>query len=115
MRLIFPVAIALALAACATAPREVTPAPATSTAAVVRPTGALVGLSVSELIARFGQPALQVREGPGLKLQWAGASCVLDAFLYASAGGHERATHVEARRPTGDPLDAQSCALALAR
>jgi hypothetical protein len=114
MRLIFPVAIALALAACATAPREPTPAPATP-AAVVRPTGALVGLSASELIGRFGQPALQVREGPGVKLQWAGASCVLDAFLYASSGGHERATHVEARRPTGDPLDAQSCALALAR
>jgi hypothetical protein len=114
MRILIPASLALTLAACATAPREPTPAPATP-AAVVRPSGALVGLSASELIGRFGQPALQVREGPGLKLQWAGASCVLDAFLYASAGGHERATHVEARRPTGDPLDAQSCALTLAR
>ena len=114
MRIVIAASLALVTAACATAPREPKPASATPTAAA-RATGALVGLSASELIGRFGQPALQVREGPGLKLQWAGTACVLDAFLYPTSGGHERATHVEARQPTGNPIDAQSCALALAR
>ncbi len=47
----------------------------------------LIGLTAGELIQRLGQPALQVREGPGLKLQFRGRSCVLDAYLYPPAGG----------------------------
>ena len=41
----------------------------------------LIGMSAGELIQRMGQPALQVREGPGLKLQFRGRSCILDAYL----------------------------------
>ena len=36
--------------------------------------GDLIGLTATELVARFGAPALQVREGTGLKLQFRGRS-----------------------------------------
>ncbi|HET9355880.1 MAG TPA: hypothetical protein VFO42_06925 [Sphingomicrobium sp.] len=74
------------------------------------PVSALIGLSASELISHFGQPRLQVREGPGVKLQWASSGCVLDVYLYPEgAQGRERATHVDSRRPSGDSIDQRSC------
>ncbi|RST30013.1 hypothetical protein HMF7854_03600 [Sphingomonas ginkgonis] len=107
-------AAALLAAACAS-----TPAPAPEVAAPIpapQPSGQLVGLSLQQITARFGAPAFQVREGPGLKLQWAGAACVLDAYLYAPAsGGSEQVTHVDARRPDGRDTDQAGCATSLAR
>lgn len=109
MRLLSTVLATLFLTACASAPRPIEPGPQ-APAPVARPTGALIGLTASELITRFGQPQLQVREGPGLKLQWAANGCVLDIYLYPEgAGGSERATHVDTRRPSGDPLSQPEC------
>lgn len=113
MRFIPILALALLAAACARTPQPTaTPAPLP----VTRHSDDLNGLTAAELIARFGQPGLQVREGVGTKLQWANASCVLDAYLYPGTGGRgDRVTHVDARRPSGDDLDARACIAALGR
>jgi hypothetical protein len=114
MRFLPIVALALLAAACARTPAPVATAPAPSP--VTRHSDDLNGLTAAELIARFGQPGFQVREGVGTKLQWANASCVLDAYLYpGTAGRGDRVTHVDARRPSGDDLDARACIAALAR
>jgi hypothetical protein len=71
-------------------------------------------LTVDELGSRFGAPTFQVREGPGLKLQWSVPACVLDTFLYAAPGsGVMRVTYVDARRPSGDPTDRNGCIAAI--
>ena len=116
MRLLATAALSLTLAACATrtpVPVE-QPRPAPQPAAQ-RPSGDLLGLTVGELGQRFGQPSFQVREGPGLKLQWTGGGCVLDAYLYTPADGRgvERVTYVDTRRPSGDPTDQAACIAAL--
>ena len=76
-----------------------------------RPLGDIIGLTAAELNARFGTPQFQVREGPGIKLQYASASCILDAFLYppTSGSGAERVTYVETRTSLGAKTDRQSC------
>jgi hypothetical protein len=115
MRFLAPAYAAALLAACTTTPKVEQARPTPVTPQPVRQTGGLVGLTVDELGARFGQPSFQVREGTALKLQWAAPSCVLDAFLYppASGSGALRVTYVEARRPTGDPTDQLGCIAAL--
>jgi hypothetical protein len=112
MRSLTPLA-ALLVAACATTPP---PAPVTPVAPQTRPSGSLIGLTASELLSRFGQPSFQVREGPGMKLQWVKAGCVLDAYLYPQAGssGGERVTHVDTRRPSGEDVPQAGCVAALA-
>jgi len=74
-------------------------------------------MTTGELIQRFGQPALQIREGPGLKLQFRGPACVLDAYLYApvQGGGPERVTHVDTRLSNGNDTDQAACIASLAR
>jgi hypothetical protein len=67
------------------------------------------------LIQLFGQPALQVREGPGLKLQWRGRSCVLDAYLYAQGTAGERVAHVDTRVQSGADTDQLTCVGSLSR
>jgi hypothetical protein len=108
MRRLFAFAILSLVAACARAPRT---APGPTPAPVERPSGVLIGLTASDLAGRFGQPSFQVREGPGTKLQWADGRCVLDAYLYLpeSGRGVERVVHVDARRPSGDDFDVESC------
>jgi hypothetical protein len=110
-RLCLLAAIAL-LAACARAPRP-TPSPKPTP---VRPSGALIGLTASELGQRFGAPSLQVREGPGTKLQWSGKGCVLDVYLYPPDGGRgaDRVTFADARRPSGADLSVEACLAFLA-
>ena len=114
MRFIVPIASALILAGCTTTPRPVAPAPAAPTPEPVQ-RGDLIGMSVDEIGARFGQPNFQVREGSGLKLQWSAPSCVLDAFIYppASGAGVARVTFVDTRRPNGDPVNQADCIAAL--
>ncbi|WP_114229154.1 MULTISPECIES: hypothetical protein [Sphingomonas] len=114
MRRLLPVAAVLVLAGCGAVPEQ--PQPVSSTSAT-RPLqrGDLIGLTTDELGERFGQPSFQVREGPGVKLQWANPSCVLDAFLYASPGSSVlRVAYVDARRPSGDPTDRSACIAAIA-
>ncbi len=75
----------------------------------------LIGMTASELVQRFGQPALQIREGPGFKLQFRG-QCVLDAYLYPPENGRgaERVTHVDTRLQSGIETDQAGCIRALA-
>ena len=50
-------------------------------------------MTAGELIQHFGKPRLQIVEGEGTKLQFAGPSCVLDAYLYPPPGGRRAARH----------------------
>ncbi|HEX6740964.1 MAG TPA: hypothetical protein VF079_04115 [Sphingomicrobium sp.] len=112
----FVPALSLFLAACAARPviPEPTPVPVT---AAPRPQvrSSILGLTASELVGHFGNPALQVREGAGLKLQFRSPRCVLDAYLYASdsGGGVQRVTYVDTRLPTGAAADQAACISAL--
>lgn len=74
-------------------------------------------MTSSDLIARFGQPGFQVREGVGTKLQWSQNGCVLDAYLYAPPNGQgvARVAHVDTRRPSGVDIDIDSCLALLDR
>jgi hypothetical protein len=118
MRSFATAALFLALAACTTAPQ---PAPTTTVPPPARPQvqpqlrGGLLGLTPDELVARFGRPGFQVREGPGLKLQWSAPACVLDTYLYppASGNGVARVTYAEARRLDGNPTDQAGCIAAV--
>ena len=105
------------LAACA--PRVAQqPAPTTTPTLVDRPSsGVLIGLTASELGARFGAPKFQVREGSGTKLQWSENGCVLDAYLYPPPNGQgvPRVAHVDARNPSGVDLHIDSCLSLMAR
>jgi hypothetical protein len=103
----------LALAGCSTTP-EPQPGPVPVTPRP-QPQQGLLGLTAGELAQRFGTPALQIREGVGLKLQFRSADCVLDAYLYPPAGaaGPERVTHVDTRVRSGARADQVSCIAAL--
>ena len=110
MRHLVPAAAFLFLAACATTPQAPEPGPVAPPSPQSR--SDLLGLTAGELVQRFGNPALQIREGAGLKLQFRRRGCVLDAYLYAS-GGVERVSHVDTRYPTGADMNQQSCVAAL--
>jgi hypothetical protein len=112
----FILVTALLLAGCATRPQPTPPIGQPQPVPVQPQTrGDLLGLTAGELFQRFGQPALQVREGPGLKLQFRGAACVLDAYLYPPPQGRgpERVTHVDARSSSGADADQRTCIAAL--
>lgn len=77
---------------------------------------AVMGRDARTLVAHFGNPDLDVREGRGRKLQFAGPACVLDAYLYAPRTGAEPVvTHIDARLPDGRDMDRLSCVAALSR
>jgi hypothetical protein len=115
MRFLVPLT-ALLLAACAS-----TPAPQPGPAAPAPPAGGahshstLSGMTANELAQHFGKPRLQIREGDGTKLQFAGPACVLDAYLYPSQGGGgvPRVSHVDARNMQGDPVNVVGCVASL--
>ena len=77
--------------------------------------GKLAGLGAAELGTLFGSPTLHVREGAGLKLQYRGGGCILDAYLYPAADGRgaERVTYVEARLPSGVATAVGDCTAAI--
>jgi hypothetical protein len=119
MRLLAPASIVFLLAACTTTP---TGPPTPLSAPRPQPQiqqpqlrGGLLGLSANELVVRFGRPGFQVREGPGLKLQWAVPGCVLDTYLYPPPNGIDvaRVTYAETRRPDGNPADQAGCIAAV--
>ena len=100
MRLIL-LACALLLAGCATAPAPPEPQPLPPAPQPRPASGSLIGLNAAQLVGQFGNPALQVREGTSLKLQFRNAQCVLDAYLYPQANNELRVTHVDTRAPSG--------------
>ena len=75
----------------------------------------VIGLTAAELVAHFGKPALQVREGTSLKLQFRSRRCVLDAYLYPPPGAVAplRVAHIDARLPSGVDTDHAACVSAL--
>ena len=110
MRRSIALSLVLLLAACATAPQTV--APESTTATVPQQTNGLIGLTAEDLVGRFGAPALQIREGSSLKLQFRGRSCVLDAYLYPQ-NNVLRVTHVDTRNLAGSDYDQAACISAL--
>ena len=105
-------ALTLLLAACASETRApVAAPPAVSAISSEHQHGRLIGLAISDLGELFGTPSFQVREGAGLKLQYRGGGCVLDAYLYAPENGQgiERVTFVNARLTSGVDTDAAAC------
>ena len=77
---------------------------------------AVMGREAGALIALFGTPGLDVREGPARKLQFLGPACVLDAYLYSPRrGGDAVVTHLDARLPDGRDTDRAACVAALSR
>ena len=106
----------LVLAACAVRPEQpVVRAPPPVAAGPPQVRSSILGLTASELVGHFGNPALQVREGVGLKLQFRSNRCVLDAYLYPpdSGSGTQRVTYVDTRLPSGVAIDQAACISAL--
>lgn len=76
----------------------------------------VIGQNARALVALFGNPDLDVREGSARKLQFLGPACVLDAYLYPPRQGADPlVTHVDARLPDGRDIDRSSCVAALSR
>ncbi len=103
----------LFVAACAPRPAA-TPAPASTPEPAAAATDqhdhrTLNGMTANELVEHFGRPRLQIQEGQGTKLQFAGAGCVLDFYLYPGQGGLPRVTHIDARNLQGGDVGAQGC------
>jgi hypothetical protein len=113
MRRCLPVSIALVstllLAGCAT--RQQQP-PVAETPVIPQPSPTeprlLIGLSAQVLVGHFGNPALQVREGDSIKLQFRTPRCVLDAYLYPQ-GGTYKVAHVDTRTAAGSQADQATC------
>jgi hypothetical protein len=73
-----------------------------------------MGRNARALIALFGSPGLDVREGTARKLQFLGPACVLDAYLYPPRrGGDAVVTHIDTRLPDGRDTDRVACIEAL--
>jgi hypothetical protein len=114
MRRLLVLSLTLSLAACMTAPRQ----PAAPQPPAVQPQpeeqSSLVGLTPQELVGRFGAPALQIREGSSLKLQFRGRRCVMDTYLYPSGNSAAlKVIHVDTRLPTGGDIDQAACIFSL--
>ncbi len=70
-------------------------------------------MTAGELIEHFGKPRIQIREGDGTKLQFAGPACILDAYLYPQGNGAPRVSYIEARNFQGADVSAQGCVYAI--
>lgn len=77
----------------------------------------VIGSRATALVRRFGEPRIDLAEGDARKLQFAGATCVFDIYLYPLAQGAEpTATHVEARiRQGGAAANPGACIRELER
>lgn len=112
----------LFLAGCAgsavptpTRPAAPPPRPLSTPPRIVQ-SNSLVGQHANAALSMFGKPRLDVVEGAGRKLQFAGPPCILDIYYYApKAGADPIATHVDARTPEGRDANVDSCVNALRR
>ena len=111
MRRLFILASILFLAGCATRPQP-QPETATPQPPPEREPRGIVGLTPQELVGHFGSPALQVREGTSLKLQFRGRNCVLDAYFYPQ-NNVLRVTHVDTRTLSGVDYNQAACIASL--
>ncbi len=109
MRNIFFATAVLMLSACATAPQPPAPQPIIPAPGRSDARGGLIGLNASALVSRLGNPALQIREGSSVKLQFRNSRCVLDAYLYPQAANDLRVTHVDVRGPSGVDTNQAVC------
>lgn len=77
----------------------------------------VIGANADSLQRLFGPARLDVFEGDARKLQFTGAPCVLDIYLYpARPGAGPTATYLDARRASdGLDVDRASCIAALRR
>ena len=119
MRILIIAAASLLVAGCM-ARRPEPPAPVIDAPEPAKPREIhtnLSGATAGELMQLLGPPVLQVREGPGLKLQFRGRSCILDAYLYPpqQGTGPERVTYIDARTSSGDAANREDCVLSLVR
>lgn len=75
----------------------------------------VLGAASGDLVRQFGAARLDVWEGDARKLQFSGAACVLDVFLYPpEKGAQPLATYVDARRASdGKDVDKVACVAAL--
>ena len=78
--------------------------------------GQVMGRTAAQLTRDFGQPRLDVTEGPAHKLQFASDRCVMDAYLYAPRTGAEPVvTHIDTRSPDGADVARDACIATLPR
>lgn len=76
----------------------------------------VIGADADQLTRMFGAPRLDIKDEDARKLQWSGAACILDAYLYpGERGGKATATYVDARRGDGRDVDRTACIAALRR
>ncbi len=116
MRLPLPF-LTLCLAACV-APQAPTPtASRRPLSASAAPSGTqrgpLIGQTATQLARLLGTPRQEARELDARRLQWGDERCVLDAYLYPRGRGERVATYLDARDPSGEPVDADACATLL--
>ena len=109
MRRYLAFSLSLLIAACATRPTTV-PTPEQPRE---KPRGGLVGMTTEELIRLFGTPALQIREGESLKLQFRNPQCVLDAYLYPGKNAAYHVSHVDTRTRAMTDIDQAACVSSL--
>ena len=114
MRRLPVLSLSVLVAGCAARPQEVSAPTPPTTAEAPEEQNSLAGLTAQELVGRYGTPALQIREGSSLKLQFRGPRCVMDAYLYPSGNsGTLKVTHVDTRLPSGGDIDQAACIFSL--
>ena len=113
MRRIAVLSLSLLLAACATAPKPGQPAPEQPPPPSEHTRGAIIGLTADELVRQLGTPALQIREGTSVKLQFRSNLCVLDAYLYQAGTAPHRVTYVDTRTRALADMDQAICVRSL--
>jgi predicted small lipoprotein YifL len=118
LRILALAALALSLTACGEAAPQKQRPQAIATPPIKLATGLdrVMGKDARSLVQLFGPAAQDVREASARKLQFSGASCVLDAYLYPPATGKEPVvTFLAARVPDGRDADKAACVTALSQ
>jgi len=110
MRYLVPLLVLL-VAGCAPAPQPTKPSTSAPLLSNEHEHDSLTGMTAIDLAEHLGTPRIQIREGDGLKLQYTGVNCVLDAYLYPppEGSGVPRVTHIDARNEQGVATSAKAC------